>query len=68
MKYIMSEMKVNTAGIPTHISDDICSTLLSSIKAYINRPGVAEELQRRGEEYLRRKAERAAMEQAQAVV
>lgn len=65
----MPEIKVNTAEIPSHVCDELCSTLLSSIKSYIAKnPRAAEELQRRGEEFYRRKAERIAKEAAQAVV
>lgn len=54
----MADIRVDTAGVPTYVADALCADLLSGIKAFMRRPGMAEELQRRGEEYLKRKAEK----------
>ena len=61
----MADIKVNTAGIPQHVSDELCRTLLAAIKRSMSKPGVAEELQRRGEEYLRERAKREAARAAE---
>ncbi|MBP0983040.1 MAG: hypothetical protein J6A19_04875 [Oscillospiraceae bacterium] len=60
----MSDIRVDTASIPTYVADALCADLLAGIKAYMRRPGAAEELQRRGEEFYRRKAEKEAQERS----
>ena len=56
----MADIKINTENIPDYVSDELCRTLLAAIKRSMSKPGMAEEFQRRGEEYLRERAKREA--------